>query len=146
MAQPQSYKNHTRYDPVFHFFLLPMLLLNLGFAIYATIHSWPFYQHTHLWWIAMSVVFFMIAGNGRSSALRAQDRVIRLEEQLRLADLLAEEELGLIDALSIRQFIGLRFASDAEVAALAKRAVAENLDEKQIKQSIVHWRADHHRV
>ncbi len=146
MAQPQSYKNHTRYDPVFHFFLLPMLLLNLVFAIYATIHSWPFYQHTHLWWIAMSVVFIMIAGNGRASALRAQDRVIRLEEQLRLADLLAEEELGLIDALSIRQFIGLRFASDAEVAALAKRAVAENLDEKQIKESIVHWRADHHRV
>lgn len=146
MAQPQSYKNHTRYDPVFHFFLLPMLLLNLGFAIYATIHTWPFYQHTHLWWIAMSVVFIMIAGNGRASALRAQDRVIRLEEQLRLADLLAEEELGLIDALTIRQFIGLRFASDAEVAALAKRAVAENLDEKQIKESIVHWRADHHRV
>ncbi len=146
MAQPQSFKNHTRFDPLFHFFVLPMLLLNLGFAIYATIHSWPFYEHTHLWWIAMSVVFFVMAGISRSSALRAQDRIIRLEEQLRLADLLAEEELGLIDALSIRQFIGLRFASDAEVAALAKRAVAENLDEKQIKQSIVHWRPDHHRV
>jgi hypothetical protein len=146
MAQPQSFKNHTRFDPLFHFFIMPLLLINLGFAIYATIHSWPFYQHTHLWWIVMSVVFFMMAGNGRASALRAQDRVIRLEEQLRLADLLGEEELGLIDALSIRQFIGLRFASDAEVAALAKRAVAEHLDEKQIKQSIVHWRADDHRV
>jgi hypothetical protein len=101
MAQPQSFKNHTRFDPLFHFFIMPLLLINLGFAIYATIHSWPFYQHTHLWWIVMSVVFFMMAGNGRASALRAQDRVIRLEEQLRLADLLGEEELGLIDALSI---------------------------------------------
>lgn len=146
MAQPQSFKNHTRFDPPFHFFVLPMLLLNLGFAIYATIHSWPNYEHTHLWWIAMSIVFFVMAGISRSSALRAQDRIIRLEEQLRLADLLAEEELGLIEALSIRQYIGLRFASDAEVAALAKRAVAENLTEKQIKESILNWRPDNHRV
>jgi hypothetical protein len=146
MAQPQSYKNHTRFDPLFHFFILPMLLLNLGFAIYATIHFWPHYEHTHLWWIAMSLVFIMIAGNGRASALRAQDRVIRLEEQLRLADLLAEEELGLIEALTIRQYIALRFASDAEVATLAKRAVSENLTEKQIKESIVNWRPDNHRV
>jgi len=146
MAQPQSYRNHTRFDPLFHFFLLPMLFINLGFAIYATIHSWPYYEHTHMWWIAMSIVFFVMAGISRSSALRAQDRIIRLEEQLRLADLLAEEELGLIEALTIRQYIGLRFASDAEVASLAKRAVAENLTEKQIKESVVHWRPDNHRV
>ena len=146
MAQPQSSKNYARYDPPFHFFLLPMLLLNLVFAIYATIHSWPFYPHTHLWWIAMSVVFIMMAGNSRATALRAQDRLIRLEEQLRLADLLAEEQLGLIEAITIQQYIALRFASDAEVAALANRAAAENLTPKQIKESIVHWRADHYRV
>ena len=146
MAQAQSFKNHTRWDPLFHFFVLPLLLLNFVFAIYATIHSWPGYQHTHVWWIVMSIVFFMMAGISRGSALRAQDRVIRLEEQLRLADLLAEEELGLIDALTIRQFIALRFASDAEVATLAKRAASENLAEKQIKENVTHWRADHHRV
>ena len=146
MAQAQSFKNHTRWDPLLHFFVLPMLLLNFIFAIYATIHSWPGYQHTHVWWIVMSIVFFMMAGISRGSALRAQDRVIRLEEQLRLADLLAEEELGLIDALTIRQFIALRFASDAEVATLAKRAASESLSEKQIKENVTHWRADHHRV
>jgi hypothetical protein len=146
MAQPQSFKNHTRWDPPFHFFVLPMLLLNLGFAIYATIHSWPGYQHTHLWWIAMSLVFFMMAFTSRASALRVQDRVIRLEEQLRLADLLPETKLDLIDALAIRQFIALRFASDAEVTALAQRAASEHLTDKQIKESIVSWRADHHRV
>jgi hypothetical protein len=146
MAQPQSFKNHTRFDPLFHFFILPMLLINLGFAIYATIHSWPFYEHTHLWWIVMSIVFFMMAGNARSTSLRNQDRLIRLEEQLRLADLVAEEQLELVEALTMEQYIALRFASDAEVAALAQRAVAEKLEPKQIKESIVNWRADHHRA
>jgi hypothetical protein len=146
MAQPQSYRNHTRYNPSFHFFILPLLLLNLVFAIYATIHSWPDHEHAHLWWIVMSIVFFMIAGTSRGAALRVQDRVIRLEEQLRLADLLPEAQLGLIDALTIEQFIALRFASDAEVSALATRAVSENLTPKQIKESITTWRPDNHRV
>ncbi len=76
-----------------------------------------------------------MAGIFRGYALKNQDRLIRLEEQLRLADLLPEDQLGLIDALTIDQFIGLRFASDAEVAALAQRAVTENLTRKQIKRS-----------
>lgn len=146
MAQPQSYKHHTRYDPPFHFFVLPMLLLNLCFAVYATIHSWPCYKHTHLWWIAMSIVFFVMAGISRMSALRAQDRVIRLEEQLRLADLLPEEQLSLIDTLTLQQFVALRFASDAELTALAQRTATENLTPDQIKRSIVTWRPDHYRV
>ena len=146
MAQPQSFKNHARFDPAFHFFLLPLLLLNLIFAIYATIHAWPSFPHTHLWWIVMSIVFFVMAGLSRGYALKNQDRIIRLEEQLRLADLLPENQLGLIDALTIDQFVGLRFASDAEVAALAQRAVAEKLDRKQIKQSITNWRPDNQRI
>jgi hypothetical protein len=146
MAQPQSYKNHTRFDPPFHFFVMPMLMLNLGFAIYATIHAWPAFEHTHLWWIAMSLVFFAMAGTSRMAALRAQDRVIRLEEQLRLADLLPEDRLNIIDSLTMQQFIALRFASDAELPALAQRTAEENLTPDQIKQSITHWRSDHHRV
>jgi hypothetical protein len=146
MAQPQSFKNHARFDPAFHFFLLPLLLLNLIFAIYATIHAWPSFPHTHLWWIVMSIVFFVMAGLSRGYALKNQDRIIRLEEQLRLADLLPENQLGLIDALTIDQFVGLRFASDAEVATLAQRAVAEKLDRKQIKQSITNWRPDNQRI
>lgn len=146
MAKPQSYENHTRLDPPFHFFVLPLLLLNLIFSIYATIHAWPGFRHTHLWWIVMSLVLFAMAGLSRTYALKNQDRLIRLEEQLRLADLLPEDQLDLIDALTVDQFVGLRFASDAEVGALAQRAVAENLDRKQIKQSITHWRADYHRI
>jgi len=149
MAQPQTYKNHGRFDPLFHFFLIPMLFLNLGFAIYATIHAWnawPPYHHRHIWWIAMSVVLFALAGMSRGYALKNQDRIIRLEEQLRLADLLDEDDLSLIDKLTVDQFIGLRFASDAEVTALATRAVAENLNRKQIKQLITTWRPDNERV
>jgi len=146
MAQPQNFKNHGRFDPAFHFFLAPMTLLNLAFSIYATIHAWPGFRHTHLWWIAMSIVLFVMTGKMRSYALQNQDRIIRLEEQLRLADLLPEGKLGLVDALTIDQFIGLRFASDAELPALAARAVAENLNRKQIKALIVTWRPDNDRI
>jgi hypothetical protein len=146
MAKPQSFQNHARFDPPFHFFVAPLLLLNVIFAIYATIHAWPGFRHTHLWWIVMSIVLLVAAGLFRTYALKNQDRLIRLEEQLRLADLLPEDQLSIIDALTIDQFIGLRFASDAEVAALAQRAVAEHLDRKQIKQSITHWRPDNHRI
>ena len=128
------------------FFLLPMLLLNLVFAIYATIHAWPGFQHTHLWWIAMSIVLFVMAGMSRHYAVKNQDRIIRLEEQLRLADLIDEENLSLIDAITIKQYIALRFASDAELPSLAARAVAENLDPKQIKQAVTTWRPDNDRV
>jgi hypothetical protein len=146
MAQPQTFKNHMRFDPPFHFFILPVLLLNLIFSIYETIHRWPSFPHMHLWWIVMSLVLFVMAGLFRGYALKNQDRLIRLEEQLRLADLLSEDQLGLIDALTVDQFVGLRFASDAEVAALAQRAVTEHLDRKQIKQAIITWRPDNQRI
>jgi hypothetical protein len=146
MAQPQSFKNHTRFDPLFHFIVLPMLLANFIVSIVTTVRHWPNHHFLHLWWIVMSVVLFIMAGALRSATLRVQDRIIRLEEQLRLADLLPESQLGLIEKLTIRQFIGLRFASDAEAPALAARAVAEGLTEKQIKQSVVNWKADEYRA
>ena len=146
MAQPQSFKNHTRFDPLFHFILLPLLLLNLIVAIYSTIHRWPSFPHMHLWWIFMSLVLLGMLGLSRGYALKNQDRLIRLEEQLRLADLLDEEQLALIDTLTVDQYVGLRFAADTEVAALAQRAVAENLNRKQIKQAITTWRPDNQRI
>ena len=147
MPAPQSFKNHARLDPMFHFFILPMLLLNLGFAIRTTIHDWPARQNLNVWWIIMSIVLFMIAGKSRTYALKAQDRVIRLEERLRLATLLPPSEHGKIANLSARQLIALRFAADEEVTALARRAAgAENLSPKEIKQNITNWRTDDHRV
>ena len=146
MPAPQTFKTHTRYDPLFHFAIIPLLTLNFIFSIYITIHRWPGWQHTNLWNIVMALVFFMIAGMARSSAIRAQNRIIRLEERLRLAALLPEADRAHIDELTIRQLIALRFASDAELPDLAHRALTKNMEPKAIKQAITHWRADHHRV
>ena len=146
MPTPQSYKNHTRYHPPFHFVIIPLLILNLIFSIYITVHNWPGYQHTHLWNIVMAIVFLLMAGNARESAMKAQDRVIRLEERLRLHALLPEADRAHINELTPRQLIALRFASDDELPEPAHRALTKNMEPKAIKQAIVNWRADHHRI
>jgi Family of unknown function (DUF6526) len=146
MPTPQTLKNHARFNPLFHFTIIPLLILNLIFSIYITIHRWPAYQHEHLWWIVMAVVFILMAGDARGSALKAQDRVVRLEERLRLATLLPPDDRAHINDLTTRQLIALRFASDAELPALARTALTQRLEPKAIKQAIINWRADHERV
>ena len=146
MPAPQTLKNHARFNPLFHFTIIPLLILNLIFSIYITIHDWPRYAHTHLWWIVMAVVFILMAGDARGSAIKAQDRIVRLEERLRLATLLPPDDRAHINDLTTRQLIALRFASDAELPALARKTLTQNLEPKVIKQSIVNWRGDHYRV
>jgi hypothetical protein len=146
MPTPQSLKNHTRWDPPFHFFVLPMLLLNFIFSIYVTIHHWPAHWALGLWWIAMSIVLFVMAGLGRGSTLTAQDRIIRLEERLRLMALLHAEDRVHINELSCKQLVALRFASDEELPALFRKTLTQNLEPKAIKENIVNWRPDYHRV
>jgi hypothetical protein len=146
MPTPQNFKNHTRFNPPFHFFILPMLLLNLIFSIYVTIHHWPEHRILFLWWIVMSIVLFMMAEISRSQTLRAQDRIIRVEERLRLHALLPPDECAHIDELSIKQLVALRFASDDELPALVHKTLTQNLEPKAIKQSIINWRSDYHRV
>jgi hypothetical protein len=146
MPTPQNLKNHARLYPPFHFFVLPMLLLNFIFSVYVTIRDWPEHWALHLWWIAMSIVFFVMAGLSRGAALTVQDRIIRLEERLRLHALLPAEERPHINELSIKQLIALRFASDEELPALVRKTLTQNLEPKAIKESIVNWRGDYHRV
>jgi hypothetical protein len=88
------------------------------------------------------VPFFLI----RTYAIKVQDRVIRLEERMRLRELAPADWRPQIERLSLDQCIGLRFASDAEVVALARQALEENLNRKQIKERIKNWRPDHWRV
>ena len=94
----------------------------------------------------MSLALMVLAISVRGQALRAQDRIIRLEEHLRYHRLLGEQAHERYASLSLRQIIALRFASNEELPTLSARAVADKLDPKQIKQSITAWRADTYRV
>ena len=146
MPETQTYKTHTRWYPPFHFFVLPVLLLNFIFSIVETVRHWPQHRALFCWWIVLSVALFVLALTSRLSALKAQDRIIRLEERLRMTALLPAAELAASRALTEEQLIGLRFASDDELPALVKRALAENLTQTQIKEAINSWRPDYFRV
>jgi len=146
MSEPQNYKNHGRYDPAFHFFLVPVLLLNVAAAITWYVRHRPTHIHSGPWIILLSVALFVLAGLTREYALKAQDRVIRLEERLRIASIVSPSELVELDSLTMKQYVALRFASNPELPDLARRAIREKLTPKQIKQSIVAWRADNNRI
>jgi hypothetical protein len=146
MPEPQNFKNHTRLDPPWHFFILPLLLINIIFAIWGMIRHWPDHPHLFPWTILMSIVIFMAVGKARAHSMVVQDRVIRLEEKLRYQALLPPGLLARSQALTVKQIIALRFGSDAELPALVKRTLDENLEPKQIKQSITTWRPDYLRV
>jgi hypothetical protein len=125
---------------------VPLLLLNLIFSIYDTVHQYPAHKYLFHWWIVMSIALLLMAMLGRMQAMKVQDRVIRLEERLRLAALLPANEHSHIHEFTPGQLIALRFASDAELPALAHRTLTQNLEPKAIKEAILNWRADHLRV
>jgi hypothetical protein len=138
MPGPQSFKNHARFDPKFHFFTIPLLLLCF---IASILHVWKQFTPPNVLLVPVTFGLLMVAFVARMYALQVQDRLIRLEESLRM------ERLGVSTAeLTIRQFVALRFASDAELPVLTERARAEKLSGKQIKEAIVNWRADYDRV
>jgi Family of unknown function (DUF6526) len=143
-TQPaQTLKNHGRLHPPFHIVTTAALVANVVFAI---VH---FVKHMSVWsgWIlVMSIVIFIPVFLIRIYALKVQDRLIRLEERLRLQALAPAEWHTQIHRLTEDQLVGLRFASDDEVVALAKQALEENLGRKQIKERIRSWRADYFRI
>jgi hypothetical protein len=146
MPTPQTYKNHTRWDPPFHFFLMPVFLLNI---VATSIWYWHHrYHHIHSgpWAIVVSIALFVLLAKTRLYALQVQDRVIRLEEKHRLAALVSPSELIELDSLTTKQYVALRFASNAELPDLARRTIREKLAPKQIKEAIVSWRPDYDRV
>lgn len=139
----QNYRNHTRYVPGFHFVTsLAMLALLIGSFINLA-HSAKENLYSASLICLVSVIFCFLFWYTRSFALRAQDRAIRAEENFRHFILTGKP---LPAGIRMSQAIALRFASDAELPALAERAVKENLKNSEIKQAIVNWRSDHHRV
>lgn len=140
---PQTFENHTRLDPVFHFFLLP---LSAGMFLAA---AWNLVRHPGFpsFWLALGALLFVFAVvRMRMYSLKVQDRVIRLEERLRLTALLPESQRNRIGELTEAQLIALRFAPDTELPALAVRAIEEHLAPVDIKKSIRNWRGDYLRV
>lgn len=139
----QDLKHHARLDPGYHVVTFLLLLANLGFAIAHAIHHFTVWN---AWVVALSIFIVFPVLRIRSYPLKVQDRVIRLEERLRLQALAPPEWRPEIDRLTEGQLIALRFASDGEVVALARQALEEHLDRKQIKERIRNWRPDYWRV
>ncbi len=143
MSKAQSLKNHGRSDPLYHFLLLATFLANL---VYAGFHLYRQPSLSSGWYLVLSLVAAVPLAKLRAYPLKVQDRVIRLEERLRLQALAPQEWHSQIYRLNEDQLIGLRFASDDEVVALAKQALEQNLNRKQIKERIGNWRPDNWRV
>lgn len=141
---PQSFRNHAKMVPGYHFVAMPLLAASvLYFGYRAVTNPGTESVMTALFAVGVVVASFF----GRLFPLGVQDRVIRLEERLRLQMLLPEETRPRILDLTTDQLIGLRFASDAEVAELVARVLAGELrTRKEIKAAVRDWRADHQRV
>ena len=136
----QSYRKHTRFLPPFHFFVMPVLLINF---INAGRHLWLAPTLHTAWEVVLAVALVMLALMSRVQAVTAQDRVIRLEMRLRLRGLLPPELQPNVEALTHRQLVALRFASDAEMAELVRDVADGKLaTPKEIKMRIKSWQPD----
>jgi Family of unknown function (DUF6526) len=139
----QNFSHHARFDPAFHFFVLPFLTLNV-IAHLVHVYRQPF--RFNLWLVIVSVALLILAFKVRNYAVKVQDRVITLEERLRLSSILPDALKARALALTTDQLIGLRFASDGELPALVEKTLNEKLARKEIKQAVQNWRADYRRV
>ena len=141
---PQTLANHDRWQPPFHFFVMPVTLTALILAIINVVRH---YDSIEAWALTLLALAAAVgAPLTRINALKAQDRVIRLEERMRLAGVLNEPLKSRIGELTEAQLIALRFCPDAELPGLVDKSLHSKLSGRDIKKSIVHWRADEFRV
>jgi hypothetical protein len=141
MAEPvQNFSNHRRFFPLFHFTAVPLLLLYLAYSVYVLVRAPSLATAAP---VVLAVSLFCTQLSSRLMALSVQNRVIRLEMQLRLERLLGPAAREAFDALTVRQLVALRFASDAELPALVQRVRSNELaTSRSVKQAIRDWRAD----
>lgn len=142
--QTQSLASHRRYIPIWHFFALPVLIINVFVVAY---HFMRDPRLINGWALIVSIALAIGIGWSRFMPLRAQDRIIRLEERTRLERVLPADLRGRVGELTERQLIAIRFAPDEEVPDLTRRALNGELRTPgDIKRAIRNWRADHLRV
>ena len=140
----QTFASHARYIPTFHFFALPILIINV-FVV--AINFWDHPSFATGWGVLVAIALALGITWSRFMPLRAQDRIIRMEERTRLERLLPAELRGRIGELTERQLIAIRFAPDDETAELTRRTLEGELKSSaDIKRAIRNWRADHFRV
>ena len=142
--QTQHYKNHTRYVPLYHFVLYAIVTACLVVTIRMVVRNWNTdWRNLSLLLTGMSVALILITWYLRAFALKAQDKAIRAEENLRHFALTGK----LLDKrLRMGQIVALRFADDTEFLILSEKAANENLSGTAIKKSIVNWKPDNHRA
>ena len=143
-GKTQSFKNHTRWEPFYHFIASPVAFLNL---IIQVRHAY-YHGTRYAWWnVVFAIGFLAIVASARLMALAVQDRVIRLEMRLKLRELLPGSVHADIYKLKVRQLVALRFASDAELPDLVQRVLrGELVEQKAIKAAIKDWQADWQRA
>ncbi len=141
---PQTIKNHSRVYPPFHFFIMPVLLLNF---LNGVRHLWQAPSLSTTFALVMAAALVMLALTARLMALAVQDRVIRLEMRLRLHEVLPADLRNRINDLTRQQFVALRFASDAELPELVRDVLAGHLtSQKAIKERVKNWQGDYLRA
>jgi hypothetical protein len=142
--QTQTYASHRRWIPMYHFFAVPVLLANV---IVVTVQFVRDPRPIIAWQVLVALALFLAILVLRFMPLRAQDRVIRLEERARLERVLPSDLRGRVGELTPTQLIAIRFAADDEVPELTRRALSGDLKtQADIKRAIRNWRADHLRV
>jgi hypothetical protein len=140
----QNFANHTKIFPPFHFFVVPVLLVNLGVQLYRLKFGITF---ATVFGILLAVALILGFLSARIFALSVQDRVIRLEERLRYQRLLPADLQPRIQDFTVAQLVSLRFACDAELPALARKVLDEKMQErKAIKQLVKNWKPDYLRA
>ena len=145
MAQTgQTYKNHVRFFPPFHFFVAPVLLINFFVAAWIAFRT-P--SGMAIWGAIVALALVMTALTARLMALAVQDRVIRLEMRLRMREVLPPDLQARIGDITREQCVGLRFASDAELAGLVRKVLAGELKtNSEIKRQVAQWQGDYLRA
>ena len=141
---PQTFANHTRWQPPFHFFVAPVMLINSIWSVVQFVRT-PGWNSG--WWIVVSLALLVLAFLVRLNSLKVQDRLIRLEEKLRYQQILSATACQQAGALSTDQVIALRFAGDDELEELVAAVLAGKLAKtSDIKRAIRGWRPDTFRV
>jgi hypothetical protein len=143
-TSPQTFANHARLVPAYHYVAFPLFAINFFFALYQVVTAFSWANLVSFGVAIALILLFFVA---RVMALTVQDRVIRLEETLRLRALLPADLQARIGEFSVKQLVALRFASDAELPDLARRVLDGKIqDQKAIKQMVRDWRADFQRA